>query len=370
MEVKGRYRAHSRFKEDLRIILAIAAKDIVIAIKDKQILSQVVTLVFIVIAYQLMPAIENGSALPRMAVYDAGGSDLVSEMMDNPQFDLLETSSHEGMKNYLGDRDQVVLGLVVPEDFDQVMASMDLIELEGYVVHWASAAEVADVKMFFEGQLAELTGRSVRINLEGNTVFTRPDSKGLAFLVSLTMVLVLLLAGLFVVPLLMVEEKRTKTVDSLLVSPAGPNHLVVGKALSGLFYMLAAATLVLVLNTHLITHWWLAILTVLCGSLFAVAVGLLVGSIFEVRQQLRIWSFVLASVLAIPVFISIMEEILPKGLVTIMQFLPPVAFTKVLRASFSASAPIGTFAPGLAIIIGATVLVNGIMVWVLRRSDK
>jgi ABC-type Na+ efflux pump permease subunit len=360
---------NSRVKRSLRVVFAIAGKDMVDAIKNKSILSQLFTLAFIIVLYKFLPSFENGDVLPKLALYDAGASKLVADMEDSAAFDLVTRDSQASMEAYVEDRNTVVLGLVFPSDFDLWVNSGERIELEGYVVHWASDSEVAETRTFFESQLSDLTGAPIQIRVDGNIVYSRPDSGGLSFLVSLSAVLVMVIAGVFIVPLLMLEEKHSKTLDALLVSPADPGLIVLGKAFSGSIYCLIGAGAVLALNHTLVTQWGLAILTVVCGVFFSVSLGLLLGSIFEVKQQLTLWGFVLINVFCIPLFLSVMEDILPSGVMMVIHAIPTVGLMKLFQISFSNSVPMSLLGPNLALVVGSTGIILAAVIWVMRRSD-
>ena len=208
------------------------------------------------------------------------------------------------------------------------------LDLEGYVVHWASDEDAAAVVTFFERELGEMVGGSIRISLEGNTVFTRSDSRGLPFLISVMIMLALTLIGISLVPNLMLEEKATKTINTLLVSPASELQLVVGKALSGAFYCLLALAIAFSFNTALITHWWLAIGAGICGAFFAVSTGLLLGSVIEDRRQLTLWGWLVLIPLIMPVFLSLLTDLLPESVISAFRWIPTVALAKVFRVSF------------------------------------
>lgn len=356
--------------EHLRIIWAIAAKDIADAIKNKTTLSVIISILFLMIMYQVLPEFENGNPLPRLVLYDQGSAEVVAELDASPRSDLVEADSQNWMEAYIAHRDFVVLGLVLPRSFDGMIEGTNSIELEGYVIHWASDDDAAELRTFFEGELGGLVGRDVTINLSGNTVYTRPDSRGMPFLISVMMVLALTIIGISLVPNLMLEEKATKTIDTLMVSPASGWQLVMGKAVSGVFYCMLALAIAFAFNTALITHWWLAILAGVCGSLFVVSLGLLLGSAVEVRQQLILWGWVALVPLIIPVFLSLLTDLLPSGVIAALRWIPTVALAKVFRVSFTEHALLSDFGSDLALVLGFTALILVAVVLVIRRSDR
>ncbi len=364
MSVRG------RLGERLRIIGAIAAKDIVDAIRNRTTLFTILMVLFMMVAYRLEPSLLNADLAPRLALYDEGQSQLAAGLGDSAAFDLIPMASQAEMEAYLGNMEIVVLGLVLPADLDQSLAADDQIALDGYVARWASASAAAGAQAFFEAQLTELTGRPVRINIAGNVVYTQKNSRGYALLAALSVIFATTMVGVALVPNIMLEEKKTRTLDALLVSPASPGHVVLGKALTGLFYCLTASAVAFAFNLALVNHWWIAILAAIAGSLFAVALGLLLGSAIENRGQLALWSWVLFIPLLGAPLLSVLDELLPRGLSAVLEITPTVAVSKVLRVSFSNRAALAQFGPELALVSGMAAFILAIVAWSVRRSDR
>ena len=131
-----------------------------------------------------------------------------------------------------------------------------------------------------------------------------------------------------------------------------------------------APAIALALNAILVTHWWLVLLVVVLGSLFASALGLLLGTLFESRQQLQVWAMPVFGLFLIPVFIGILPRLLPERVLDIISFIPTVAMEKVIRISFSESVALSQVGPLLAIIsVYIPLLLVGVR-WALQRSDR
>ncbi len=357
--------------KNLRIVWAITAKDIVDALKNKNTLSVIIIVLFMIAFYRFLPELEGGSELPNVLVYDAGESSLVAALDGSSRLKLYPRyTSQEQMERDLVSGDVPELGLVVPADFDQALASGEPVELEGYVLHWVDDSQADELRALVEAEIAELLGKPVGINLEGNTVYTRKDSTGLALTATISVVFTLVMVGISLVPHLMLDEKHSKTIDALLVSPANSNHIAISKALTGLFYGLVATAVALAFNAALVTHWALAILAAICGALFVVSLGLLLGSLIESRQQLTLWAWVLVLPLLLPVFLSIMDDLLPATAIAVLRWIPTVALGRVLRVSFAARAPLADFGPELVLVTGCAVVVLAVVAWLVRRSDR
>ena len=357
-------------RDNLRIIGAIVAKDMVDGLKNKTTLSVLLSILFIVAFYRVMPALTGREEVPNVLVYDAGHSSLVTALENSSAVKQYTYPSQEKMEHTLANGDVPELGLVIPADFDQVVAAGNSPELQGYVMHWVSQADAAELKQYVEAHVTELAGVPVHIQMDGNVVYMWPDSTGAGLLTTLAMVIVIVMVGITFVPHMMIEEKRARTLDALLVSPAGPVQVTIAKALTGLFYCVLGMGIVLVLNYNLIIQWWLAILATMCGSLFAVALGLLLGTLIETRQQFTLWSWVLIVPLLIPTFLSIMTDLLPGWLLGVFQWIPSVALFRVLRVSTSNQAQFGLYGPRLALMLAYAVLVLALVAWRIRRADR
>ncbi len=360
----------TQIRRNLRIIWAITAKDIVDGIKNKTTLSAILTTLFVALIYKFLPLLEYRDALPNLVVYDRGGSSSVAMLEESAEFNLVEFSSQERMERFLTEEDTPALALVFPPNFDQELTGSGTLEVEGYVLHWVSESDAEELKTVYERKISGIVGHPIRIHIEGNIVYTEPDSLGLAFLASLALVIVITMIGISFTVNLMFEEKQTKAIDALLVSPASIGQVVMAKFLTGLLYCLLGAVVVLALYDSLITHWWLVILGIIVGSFFTVGLGILLGSIFEVRQQLMLWGFLIFIPLLLPLFLSIMADILPKTLIDVFSWIPTVALDRVFRISFSAHAPLTDFGPQLLLVACYAVLLFALVVWVLRRSDR
>ena len=359
------------FREDLRIISAITSKDLLDAVKSKTTLSILLSALFIVVIYQVLPKFERQSDLPVVLVYDAGESDLLVALKRSPNLDVYTGyTSQAQLERKLVGGDIPELALTIPPGFDQGLGRGEPPQIEGYVQHWVSDSDAAQLRAQAEQEIARLAGQPVTIHLEGNLVYPTPDSGGRSFLTSLAVLIAVILIGIGLAPHLLVEEKQTRTLDALLVSPARSSHLVIAKALTGLFYCLLAAAVVLALNANLVLHWGLAIAAVILSSLFAVSVGLLLGSLVGAKPVLPIWSMVALTVLMLPLFLAIMKDLLPPVAGIIFDWIPTVALSRVLRGSFSRDLATMAFSLELLVVAACTAAVMAAVVWTVRRADR
>jgi len=171
------------------------------------------------------------------------------------------------------------------------------------------------------------------------------------------------------VPALMLEEKRTKTLDALLVSPASAGQVVLGKALAGLFYALLGGGLFFALNWAYVTNWGLALLAFLGCAMFSIGLALAMGSLIRSQQHMVIWMLPVMFVLIIPAFFS-QEPNLAPGLKAVFSWLPTSALVRIFQFSLSSSAPLDQLLTNLAVALGGIVLVFAAVTWKVRRADR
>jgi ABC-2 type transport system permease protein len=354
-----------KLREGLRIVWAIVVKDIVDAIKNKTTISIILGMVMVMLTGQAMPLLLKLSDVARVIVYDAGDSQLVADWGESDQYQLIAVESVQELDEYLVSMNSQMLGLVIPADFDQSLRP----ELEGYVV-WSARSAASELGSETERYLTELLGRPVRVHIEGNIVYPPAEGSGRLGMIATVLVIVLAIIGGFMVPYLMLEEKQTHTMEVLLVSPASVSQIVTGKALAGLFYCLTAAVVAVAFNSAAVVHWGLLILAVISGALLLIAVGLVLGSLFEAAQQMSPWAAIPLAGLLLPVILVSMDMSLPPWLDTLFPWLPTVALVKVFLLSFSGSATLMRALPDLAIVMGWALPIYAIVVWIVRRSDR
>jgi ABC-type Na+ efflux pump permease subunit len=366
----------SKSRYSLRITWAITAKDLVDGLKNKTTLSVLLSILFLVVFYKYLPMLEllADEGVPTLLVYDAGSSALITALENSATVNTRAYPSEDKLRQSLANEGQLPeLGLVIPADFDQVVAVGGTPEIQGYVLHWVSTSEAEALKQTMEAHLAELAGVPVRIRLE--VYIAPPEADGLGISVGIDMIFAALLIGIAFVPNLMFEEKRTKTLEALLVSPAGPVEVTLAKALTGLIYCLLTFAVVFAVYSALVVQWWLAITTAIVGSLFVVSLGLVLGASLENRQQLMLWAWFVIIPLVLPLLLVLVGEqlvlgLLPVWLVTAFHWIPSAAMLDLLRASFSNQSQIALWGPPLALVLAWTIPILAGVAWLVRESER
>lgn len=357
--------------DSLHIVWTIASKDIVDSVRNKLIISLILGMGFVL----LMPKVMGLMLVPQetpVVVYDPGESRLTAELENSDQYQVRRVRSLAEMEQVIGSTGfdlGVEFGLAVPDDFDQVLDSGGQTEIAGYV-SWANRTKASPLKTDFEEQIKEMMGHAVRINVEENIVYPPSDSGLWLLMVTIMPVTVILMMGISLVPALLFEEKQTKTLEALLVSPASIGQVVVGKALAGLFYILLTAGVVFAINWAGVVHWEVVLLFVLGIGVFSVGVGLVLGSFFERQQDVVGLTMVLIVVFTGSMLVDMLGQELPAFMRAIIPWLPCTELADMLRFVFVERAAWAVIWTDLGGVMAISLLLYAVVIWKVRRSDR
>jgi len=357
----------AHFRDNLRMVLAIASKDIIEAFRNRTILMNFIFTIVIIVIVKLAPTLWKPGRID-ITVYELSSSRRIADLERDADIRVFQTQSFQAFKELLDDGDAGSLGLVIPEGFDEMLDSGNVPEIDGYLL-WDQRASADAVETKVEGRLEEAFGSAVDIQIQ-EMVLQETEAMGAVRTVSLILVVSLFYIGMLTLPQLMIEEKQAKTVETLLVSPASISQVVMGKALAGMSIVLSVAILLLAFNWVFVSNWWLALLGLLSGALLAVGMGLMMGIVFDNRQQLGTWTMIIFQPLLIPLFLSMIDPILPEGVRKALYWIPTATLSLLFRYSFTTGATMGQILTSLGIVVGSALLVFAFVVWKVRRMDN
>jgi hypothetical protein len=357
-----------KFNHSLRIILAITSKDILDALKNRTILSQLISALVLSAFFTIMPLLSD-TGTPQVFLADAGDSSYMGKIKGSDKLDVRLYASISEMKIDFIKRADRQLALVLPADFDQIVAMGHVPQIQGYALNWVSEKVIAEKKTNIQSRLSEIIGSPVQISMAGGILFMLPDSNG-GLLEAAGIVVILLSTGMVLVPNLLLEEKRTHTMEALLVSPANSGQIAIAKTLTSVFYVLNFAILVMAANGYLILQWGVAIMNVFLTILVSVSIGLLLGILIENRQQITIMIQILLIPLVIPILLRILSDLLPDWLTNIAGWIPSAVMFDLLRISFSNQSNLGQILPRMGILVISFLVMFWISAWQLQRVER
>lgn len=354
--------------DNLNIIWAIASKDIADALKNRVVVSMIFLLSIMLLVPKALPYIfeQTQTVLP---IYTLGDASMLSEIKSTPDLLVQELHSEEDWKLALCGGIYPEIGLIFPANFEQVNSGSDQLDFQGFVC-WNKRHQVSAVLPKLEGLLSQSLGRKVGIQVESNLVF--PPMDGLLYfsLAMINTVVFILIIGIFMVPSLILEEKETKTMQALLVSPASITQVVAGKALAGLFYILVSALLIFLISWVDVIHWDMVLVFVIASGIFSVAVGLLLGSLFDKQQDMVGWMIAIVLLLVGATLIRALGVELPHFVSSVLTWVPSVALAEIYRAALSEKISAIQIWSNLGIVLAVSLLLYGIVIYKIKRSDR
>jgi ABC-2 type transport system permease protein len=203
-----------------------------------------------------------------IAVYDPGGSSLVTELQTLSLVTIKPVASEQMLPEEV--KKSAVGGLVIPVGFDMAVRTGEKPELDVYINRRRGGGEIAAFQQLIDRQVWSLIDQESPARIVWTDVGTSAGFQGEFRFQRIMLVMFLVMAlgmtGTFMVPTLLVEEKEKHTLDSLLISPAGPKDIAAGKALTGMSYSLLCAGVLIAMNQGWVGNWFITFVTLVLGS--------------------------------------------------------------------------------------------------------
>jgi ABC-2 type transport system permease protein len=358
----------NRIKESLYIAWTIAAKDVREALTNRATRTNILVLIGLVLFFYWSSTVRPFDKRVDVVVYDQGASDPNLErttLQDGSELEFNSADSFEEMEKKMAYQD---LGLVIPAGFEQDLESGGEVSLVSYI-HWANRRKVAELETQYSAMFTEMLGKPVRMEIGENIHIPPSDALGMASTASFHVFFAVFWMAMTVVPFLILEERKAKTMEALMVSPASPGQVVLGKAVAGLIFVIAIAGLSLALNGIYVTNWGWALLGFLISAIFVIGLALLFGSLVPSGQQITLWMLPVILVFLIPGFFAD-EPNLAEGLKAVLSWFPSTALARILGFSVTAEIQIGPMVKNLAIALVSITLIYAALIWQVRRSDR
>jgi ABC-2 type transport system permease protein len=355
----------------MRIIAAITRKDVVDAIRNRYLLTALITPLFVALLFRVLLPGGNPRNLFTIVVHDSGNSAMVADLRNKSQLTIVEAGSAEVIASEVEKRNAVG-GLVVPSNFDADVTAGKQPPLTIYVNNKKSVFEQAAFRQLMDAQVRSLVKYPEPVHLAWIDVGKETSAAsgggvGLSqMLLPLLLIMALGMVGAMVVPLLLVEEKEKRTLDFLLASPASLKEIVAGKALTGVTYSVLIAGLLLFINRGLVGNWFLTLLTISLGLLFVVGVGLFMGTLLNNTMQVNTWASSVLIVLLMPSFPSLG---LPAAVETAMRLIPTYYLTEALKLSLAGSS-VSRVWSHLTVVLVCSLIAFTAATWALRRGNR
>ena len=359
----------TKFKNNLRIVLAIAWKDIMDGWKNKVVLTSIVTVLLLALMYHFLPELTHGADLPTIVIL-APDTSIAEALTTNYPYDVKPVESMDAFLAILRDLETPGFGIIPADAADAASLSTQSETIPGYYLYWMKSEDVTSLRSTLEQDLGNVLDHPVSIQTTGNIVYPKMDSYayGKTFLAMEGLFVGIVMMGFSMAPQLIIEEKGTHTLQAVMVSPASLSQFVLGKALAALFYTGLTTCIMLTFVGQLVLQWGLLIATLLIGMLVIILPGILLGIVFNNRQQYAIWIWVVFLVALLPTFFAVVR-ILPEPLMHIVDWWPTVALTRLLLAGLTYQPPLSTYGWEALYMVALILIFFGLNVWIIRKKS-
>ena len=263
-------------------IKAIAKKDAIQAVRNRLVLLALLSGVIFSLVYYALPSTVEETFM--LAVYDKGDSQLLAELAETDEEGVYVGlfSSEEEVKNAV-EREDYMVGIVYPEDFDSKIMSgqkphVTLYFKSNQPESMRTAVENL-MQLFVEyaitGKVSfEIKEEILGEDMAGKHIPLREQSVAMYLLMALMM-------EMWTISTLIVEESAAGTLKAVLVTPATPADVILAKGTVGISYSLSVAFAILILTWSIRGNVPVLFLGILLGGILAVTMGLFLGSLTE-----------------------------------------------------------------------------------------
>jgi ABC-2 type transport system permease protein len=354
--------------DSIYIAWVIGKKDILDELKNKSSRTNIIVILFMVVFFYWLSDLRPFDKKVKVVVYDEGGSTLAfktARLADGGEYSFRPANSLQDMEEKMANQN---LGVVLPINFDQSLSAGGTLSLDGYVF-WSARKNITRLETKYSQAFTEILGKPVKVVISDHVVIPLANTDGSQTNLTYLMVYFVFTTALLLIPHLMLEEKQTKTLDALLISPASPGQIVLGKAMAGLFYILVIGGFAMALFSSYIVNWALALVALSGYALLATGLGLLVGSYIKSMRQLGSWMLVLALCLIVPPLFYTAPN-LKAGIRSVLTWVPTSTLASLLRFSCSTSYTTEQLLLNIAVVSMSIGIVFSLVIWKVRRFER
>jgi ABC-2 type transport system permease protein len=363
-----------------RMIRAIARKDAVDLLLNKQTLVMLLVPIFLAGLYLLLDVL-IGSSTTEILVYDPGYQpnrgveQVLTSAFSNAH--LTQASSAQAVAGAFGAngaqvKSSYAVGLVVPANFEASLREGQRPTLQLYI----NGDDInSQENQLLQSALANYSRAVVSpapITLSTSTINPPKPNSGLNTVVgvyALTALLSSFLVGMSVVPGLLIEEKEKKTLRMLMVSPASWADVISAKLLVALGYQLVLSVIALGIAKGFTGQVPLVLLFALLGSLFSVAVGALAGCIFKTQAASGGFTCIAVFMFIVPIFfLPAFGLAAGSPAAQAVRVLPTYWIADGAIKALQNQATLENVLLDVVIVLGSTLLIFLLSVWGLRRQ--
>lgn len=220
------------------------------------------------------------SGRPKLGIADAGESQFTAQAEAAEAFTVKEYPSEADLKRAT-EIGGVDIGVSLPADFDQQIASGELTHMTAYIWGESMIKNRAMLAAGIASWVREVAGQDSPIEIVPTTLGNLETLSWEERLLPLIVMMCILLGGVMVPSSSLVKEKQEGTLTALSVTPTTLGDIFTAKALLGVILSTLTGVLILALNRSFGINPGLLVLLLFLGAVMAAEIGVLMGALIK-----------------------------------------------------------------------------------------
>lgn len=336
----------------LRAILV--RQDLLVIVRQPHYLIQLLLPLLTAIIFSFVLDSFTGQDKLTLAIYDAGNSQLVQALRQQPELELQLVASETAVAEAV--RAQARAGFTLPADFDTAVANQQQPTLTIILNNNAPTETVATLQRLVNEQLWQLRYQSELVDLVWQEVTTSaPPSRSLegdayAFLTFLLLGLVM--PTLCLLPQMMGADKESHTLPSLFATAVSWPDLLIARGVAVFICTAVGVAILLLFDDSWHGQPVLTAVTLFLGTLVLLGVGTYAGLLIQTKQRLNSFIGLLGMLFMLPSwFIIIPVFSLSVLLYLLLHLLPTYYIAIIMRHIMAGGSSWNQFAPYLLALL-------------------
>jgi ABC-2 type transport system permease protein len=220
------------------------------------------------------------SGRPRLAVFDAGQSEMVAALRENEGLVLREAGSPGAVESAVrsGSTD---MGLLLPAGFDEQLRSGEESDVTVYVYGESLLKDRAFLASAIAGELRTITGEQSPVEIVTETLGNGASVPWEERLLPFVVMMAVILGGTMVPATSLVQEKQQRTITAVTTTSASLGELFAAKGLLGFLIAVAMGILILVINRAFGAQPLLLVSLLALGAVMAATFGVILGALVK-----------------------------------------------------------------------------------------
>jgi ABC-2 type transport system permease protein len=226
---------------------------------------------------------------PRLAIVDQGSSEITEKvvMLDDIEVTVLESA--EELKEEV-EAHNFDAGLVLQEDFDAAVKAGRKPPLQFYISGESLASNRIVLSVTAVDLVRDIAGRPAPIEVETQIIGDGTNIPIEDRMIPLLVLFAVSLSGLFIPAASMIQERESKTITAVLITPAATAEFMTAKGLMGFLLAVIEGVLILILNLGVSAALGANLVIIAVAALMCVPIGLITGAaVKDMATMFGVW---------------------------------------------------------------------------------